>query len=154
MSVRVAVIGGGAAGLAAADELLSHGHQVMLFERALQVGGQLRTVDIAGTRLEQFYHHIFTNDTLMVQLINELGLEDRLQWVASKVGFFAQGRIWDFVTPVDLLRFQPLPLPDRIRLGLVSLYLQRQPDWRRFESVTAQEWRGQTAGWLWDYVTG
>ena len=146
MSLRVAVIGGGAAGLAAADELLRHGHQVMLFERASQVGGQLRTVDIAGTRLEQFYHHIFTNDTLMVQLIDELGLGDRLLWVASKVGFFTQGRIWDFVTPVDLLRFQPLPLPDRIRLGLVSLYLQRQSDWRRFESVTAQEWLRRWVG--------
>ena len=144
--MRIGVIGGGVAGLAAADELLRRGHEVLLFEYAPQVGGQLRTMDIHGARLEQFYHHIFTNDTLMIETIRELGLEDRLQWVASKVGFFANGKIWDFVTPQDLLRFQPLPLIDRLRLGIASLYLQRQPDWRKFESVTAEAWLKKWVG--------
>ncbi|MBI2887143.1 MAG: NAD(P)/FAD-dependent oxidoreductase [Chloroflexi bacterium] len=144
--MRIAVIGGGAAGLAAADELLRLGHQVLLFERAPVVGGQLRTVAIADTRLECFYHHLFTSDTLMAQLIQELGLSQKLRWVASRVGFFTDGRIWDFVTPLDLLRFRPLPLVDRLRLGLVSLYLQRQSDWRRYEDGTAQEWLKRWAG--------
>jgi len=144
--MKVAVIGGGAAGLAAADELVKLGHKVSLFEQGPQLGGQLRTIDLLGTRIECFYHHLFTTDTLMVQLMEELGLGERLQWVKSKVGFFAQGRVWNFVTPLDLLRFKPLPLPDRVRLGLVGLYLQRQPDWRRFEPYTAEEWLRRWAG--------
>jgi len=144
--MRVAVIGGGAAGLAAADELIKLGHEVSLFEQGEQLGGQLRTVDILGTRIECFYHHLFMSDTLVVDLMNELGIGDRLQWIASKVGFFAGGRVWDFVTPGDLLRFEPLPLVDRVRLGLVGLYLQRRPDWRRFEDYTAEEWLKRWAG--------
>jgi len=56
------------------------------------------------------------------------------------VGVFYDGRIYRFVTPLDLLRFSPLPLVDRVRLGLVGLYLRRQKDWRRYEGVTASDW--------------
>ena len=144
--MRIAVLGGGAAGLTAAQELLRLGHQVLLFERSGHLGGQLRTVDIEGTPLECFYHHIFTNDTIIEGLIDELGLGEKLRWVPSRVGFFCNGRVWDFVTPADLLLFQPLPLVDRVRLGLASVYLQRQADWRAFEGYTAEEWLKRWAG--------
>jgi protoporphyrinogen oxidase len=144
--VRIAVIGGGAAGLTAAHELQRLGHQVLLFERGNHLGGQLRTIDVEGTALECLYHHIFLSDTLVPELMQELGIGDRLQWYPSTVGFFSHNKVWDFSTPRDLLRFAPLSLPDRIRLGLVSLYLQRQPDWRRFESETAEHWLRTWAG--------
>ena len=144
--MRVAIIGGGAAGLAAADELLRLGHEVMLFERGDNLGGQLRTIDVGGTPLECFYHHLFMSDTLMSGLIEDVGLGEKLAWVPTKVGFFANGRIWNFGTPMDLLQFGPLTLIDRIRLGFVSLWLQRQPDWRRFESDTAEHWLKKWAG--------
>ncbi len=144
--MRVAVIGGGAAGLTAAHELQRLGHQVILFERGGRVGGQLRTVEVEGTPLECLYHHIFLSDTLVPELMEELGIGDRMQWHPSTVGFFSKGQVWDFVTPRDLLRFSPLSLVDRLRLGLVSLYLQRQPDWRRFESDTAERWLRAWAG--------
>ncbi len=144
--MRVAVLGGGAAGLTAAQELLRLGHQVLLFERSDHLGGQLRTVTIEGTPLECFYHHIFTNDTIIAGLIDELGLGEKLRWVPSRVGFFTDGKVWDFVTPADLLRFQPLPLVDRVRLGLAGVYLQRQADWRAFEGYTAEAWLKRWAG--------
>lgn len=144
--MRVAVVGGGAAGLSAADELQKLGHEVLLFERGAQLGGQLRTVTVEGTPLERLYHHIFLSDTLVSDLMDDLGIGDRLQWEPSTVGFFSNGRVWDFVTPRDLLAFQPLSLVDRVRLGLVSLYLQRQPDWRRFEGETAERWLLRWAG--------
>ena len=52
--MRIGVIGGGVAGLAAADELLRQGHEALLFEAAPQVAVQLRTVKVDGARLEQF----------------------------------------------------------------------------------------------------
>jgi 2,4-dienoyl-CoA reductase (NADPH2) len=39
---RVAVVGGGPAGLAAAEDLVGRGHQVTLFERGDELGGQFR----------------------------------------------------------------------------------------------------------------
>jgi protoporphyrinogen oxidase len=56
------------------------------------------------------------------------------------VGYFHGGKIYDFVTPIDLLRFKPLPFLSRIALGLQTLWLQAFGDWRKLERVTAKEW--------------
>lgn len=144
--MRALIVGGGVAGLTAAYRLLQQGHDVSLFEAGPELGGLVGTFDVNGEPLEAFYHHIFTSDTHIIDLINELGLGERLVWKDSRVGFFHGGRIWPFVTPLDLLRFGPLPLQDRVRLGLMGLYLRRQKDWHRYESITAWEWIRKYAG--------
>ena len=90
------------------------------------LGGQASTFDVGGARLEKGYHHWFTSDTDIVELTEEIGLGDRIRWIDSTVGTLVDGRIYDFVTPIDLLKFTAMSLPDRIRLGLATLYLQRQ----------------------------
>ncbi len=144
--MRTAVVGAGLAGLTAAYELAKKGHQVLLFESQPYLGGQASTFEVEGTRLERYYHHIFTSDEDMIRLIQELGLQARMQWLASKVGFFYEGQIYDFVTPLDLLRFRPLSFIQRIRAGLVTVYLQRFGDWRTLEDISAQEWMRRYAG--------
>ena len=144
--MRVGIVGGGAAGLAAAYELGKQGHRASIYERAPFLGGQASTFDIGGAPLERGYHHLFTSDTDMVELIHELGLGDRMRWIASTVGTLYDGKIYNFVTALDLLRFTPLRLIDRIRLGLLTLYLQRKRDWRGYETVTADEWLRKKAG--------
>jgi protoporphyrinogen oxidase len=144
--MRIAVIGGGIAGLTAGYELGKQGHKVTILERSSELGGQAGTFAVGGTRLERFYHHLFTSDRHIVGLIDELGLADRLTWIPSKVGFFYGGRVYDFVTPGDLLRFSPLSLVDRLRAGLVSLYLQRQSNGLQYEQITAANWIRRFAG--------
>ncbi len=144
--MRVGIIGGGAAGLAAALELTKQGHFAEVFEAAPFLGGQASTFEVGGGQLERGYHHLFVSDTDMVDLIHELGLGDSLEWLESKVGFFHGGRIWDFATPMDLLKFTPLPLSQRIRLGLWTFLLQKTRDWRKFEDVTAAEWTRRHMG--------
>ena len=138
--MRVGIIGGGAAGLAAAYELTKQGHYAEVFEVAPFLGGQASTFDVGGGRLERGYHHLFVSDTAITELINELGLGHKLAWLESKVGLYHSGRIWDFATPLDLLRFKPLSLPQRIRLGLWTFALQKTRNWQKFEGVTAQDW--------------
>jgi protoporphyrinogen oxidase len=144
--VKIGVVGGGLTGLTAAYELAKEGHQVLLWEKAPYLGGQAGTFEIEGTLLERYYHHIFTGDADMMGLIEELGLSERMQWLASKVGFFYEGEIYDFVTPLDLVRFRPLRFGQRIRAGLVTLYLQRFGDWKRLEEFTAEDWIRRYAG--------
>ena len=144
--MNIGVIGGGIAGLTVAHELGKVGHKVTLFEKEAKLGGQAGTFQVEGEHLERFYHHIFTSDVDIIQLIEELGLGERLLWLDSKVGFFHGGRIYDFVTPVELLKFSPLGLADRVRLGLVSLYLRRYSNWPRMEGVTAREWLTRYGG--------
>jgi protoporphyrinogen oxidase len=144
--MRIGIIGGGIAGLTAAYELAKKGYGVAVFEKEKDLGGQAGTFPIEGTRLERFYHHLFTSDRHILQLINELGLSPRMRWIDSQVGLFYSGKVYDFVTPLDLLRFTPLSLPNRLWAGLVSVYLQRQTDWRKYEGITAKEWLEKYSG--------
>ncbi len=144
--MRVGIIGGGAAGLAAAYELVKQGHQAFVYERAPFLGGQASTFEVGGGRLERGYHHLFMSDTHIVDLIHELGLGHKLAWIESKVGFYHGGKIWDFTSPVDLLKFKPLSLFDRLRLGLVTFYLQKLKNGIKFEGVTAVEWLEKRVG--------
>ena len=144
--MRVGIIGAGAAGLTAAYELGKHGHQAAVYERAPFLGGQASTFDVGGARLERGYHHLFTGDTDIIDLVHEIGLGHQLRYIESKVGTLYDGVIYDFVTPRDLLRFRPLSLVDRIRLGLVTLLIRRKRDWQALEGFTAAAWLRRYAG--------
>ena len=144
--MRVGIIGAGATGLPAAYDILRAGHEAVVYERAPFIGGHASTFDVGGQRLERGYHHWFTSDTDIVDLVEEIGLGHTIRWIDSTVGTLDNGRIYDFVTPLDLLKFKPLSLPARIRLGLMTLYLQRQKDWRKYEGVTAAEWLRRHGG--------
>jgi protoporphyrinogen oxidase len=138
--VRIAVIGAGVAGLVAAHRLTQAGHAVDVYERWPGLGGQAATLDVGGGyRLERYYHHLFTTDRHIAALYEELGLD--IEWRPSSVAMFAHGRSWPFTTPLDLLRFGPLPALSRVRMGAAVVALQRLANDRApYERVTARAW--------------
>ena len=143
---RVGIIGAGAAGLAAAYDLVSEGCHVDVYESAPFLGGQASTFLINGVPIERGYHHLFTSDQSMIGLITELGLSHKLKWIDSNVGYFTKGKLWKFTSPFDLLAFRPIPLWDRVKLGLLTLMLQRRKEWKSLEKTTASEWLLKNAG--------
>jgi len=142
---RIGIIGGGFAGLTAALRLAQAGHQVTVWERG-RWGGQAATFPVADTQLEIFYHHLFQSDTSIAQLAEELGVGDDLMWLPSNVGYFADGKVYPLNGALDLLRLGCIPFHDRIRVGLVTAYLQRVKDWKKFEHVTAHSWLERALG--------
>ena len=144
--MRVGIIGGGVAGLAAAYHLTKEEHFAEVFEVAPFLGGQASTFDVFGGRLERGYHHLFVSDTEIADLIQELGLGGKLAWLESTVGFYHGGKIWDFASPMDLLRFKPLPFLDRIRVGFWTFILQKTKSYSKFEGVTARDWLSKRMG--------
>jgi protoporphyrinogen oxidase len=140
--VRIAVIGAGVCGLVAAHRIAQAGHEVDVYERWPGLGGQAATLDVGGGhRLERYYHHLFTTDRHIARLYEELGMPDELEWRPSSVAMFAHGRQWPFTTPLDLLRFGPMPPFDRVRMGLAVLGLQRLANDRApYERTTARAW--------------
>ena len=145
--MRVAVLGAGAAGLVAALRLQERGCTCDVYERWPGLGGQAATIDAGGHLLERYYHHWFTSDRHIVELCEELGLGDEIEWRESSVAFFADGRSHAFNGPLDLLRFRALSLRSRLRMGLAVLDLQRRhPEVGPFESQTARAWIERAMG--------
>jgi len=147
VSGRAAVIGAGVAGLTAGYELAKKGWAVDVYERWPGLGGQAATLDLGdGVLVERYYHHLFTSDRDIASLYRELGLPDAIEWLPSSVAFFRDGRSHAFTTPLDLLRFPPVSLLSRLRVGLAVLRIQREQSVQPFESVTAGEWIARAMG--------
>jgi protoporphyrinogen oxidase len=146
--MRVAVLGAGMAGLATAYRLGTQGHEADVYERWPGLGGQAATVDAGdGVLLERYYHHLFTSDREIHDLCDEIGLEDELAKWESTVAMFSEGELHPFTTPMDLLRYKPMSLPARIRMGLAVLMLQRRaPVVDPFESLTIKQWVERNMG--------
>ena len=143
---RVAIVGAGVLGLAAGRVLARRGIAVDLYERWPDVAGMASAFDLGnGVWLDRYYHHLFQSDREMISLHEELVPGD-LEWHRSSVGMYADGRIWPFVTPLDLLRYGPLALPDRMRLGVATLALTRRSDWQRMDDISALDWLQRACG--------
>ncbi len=79
--MRVAIAGGGLAGLACAKYLVDAGHQPIVFESRDVLGGLVAAwKDEEGDWYETGLHAFFGAYPNMIQLFKELGIEDRLQW--------------------------------------------------------------------------
>ena len=122
---RAVVIGGGPAGLKAAHSLVKGGAQVTLLESSAVLGGLASSFDVQGVRIERYYHFVCKGDDHLVDTLAELGLSARLRWRDSRMAYFVDGRLYPFLTPVELLRFAPLSLADRIRAGAAVKLAQR-----------------------------
>jgi protoporphyrinogen oxidase len=125
---RAVVIGGGPAGLKAAHTLAKGGLDVTVLEHSSLLGGLASSFDVAGVRIERYYHFICKGDDDLVQTLEEMGLGGKLHWRSSRMAYFVKGRLYPFLTPVELLRFAPLSFVDRIRAGVAVKLAQRMKE--------------------------
>lgn len=138
---RTAVLGGGALGLTVALRLASRGESVTVIEREAIPGGLAAGFDVApGIRLEKFYHHLFRSDRHAIAMINELGLGNRLEWKAPITATMVNGQFHQLDSPMSLLRFRPLRVADRFRMGAALAALRTMPNPRLLEGETAAAW--------------
>jgi protoporphyrinogen oxidase len=80
------------------------------------------------------------------ELVATLGLSEDIVTMPSRTGMYLNGRIWSLSSPLDLLRFSALSLPDRVRLGLATLRVRRVRDWRAIEHLSIAEWLAPFCG--------
>jgi protoporphyrinogen oxidase len=138
--MRIGIIGAGITGMSAALRLAGSGHHVEIFQREAGLGGLIATFDFDGTRTEHFYHFLCATDTGYFTLCRELGIESRIRFVRPQTGFYYEGRRFGFTSALDLLRFTPIPLSQRIRFGLFALEAQRRTEWAQLDEITARPW--------------
>ncbi len=137
----VIIVGAGFTGLSAAIDLAKAGRKVLVLERDSVPGGLAGTFEFHdGVRIEKFYHHWFNNDEFVPKLVNELGLSSDMLTLPSRTGMYFNGKQWRLSTPWDLIRFKPLSLLSRIRLGLLVFRVRQIKDWRLIEHLSIREW--------------
>jgi protoporphyrinogen oxidase len=147
--MKVAIIGAGFGGMAAAYDLAKAGHDVTIYEAASHVGGLA-----AGFKqpnwdwwLEKFYHHWFASDKYMLGLIEELGWSDQVLFPRPYTVVFYKDKFYPFDSIPAALLFPGLGWGiDKIRFGLVGLYLRLTNNWRPLEKTTVDAWMRKWAG--------
>jgi len=79
-------------------------------------------------------------------MLDELGLADRMRWVATRMGYWYQGRLQPWGTPGALLSFKGLSLAAKIRAGLHAFLCIRRNDWKPLDHLEATGWLRRGVG--------
>lgn len=150
---HVAVIGGGICGLATAHRLVRAGTAVTLLEGSDQLGGLGTFFPWRDRWIERFYHCVMPTDDHLLALLDELGLRDSIGWRRTRMGMVVDGRSFPFNTALDLLRFTPLGVLDRLRFGVVSLLLRRLGRGKDLDGTRTEDWlRGLYGDRVWELL--
>jgi protoporphyrinogen oxidase len=128
------VVGGGIAGLAAAYRLQGHGHEVTVLEASDDLGGLAATYETAGDDVEQFYHHLSKSEETIVELAEELGLGDRVEWLIGRNAYYVDGVVHPLDTLPQIAAYPHLSLYDTFRLGLLTLEIDVRGGRLRFDT--------------------
>ncbi len=147
--MKIAIIGAGYAGMSAAWDLAKAGHQVTIYEAAEQTGGLAQ-----GFRdpnwdwsVDRFYHHWFASDHHMLGIIEELGLSEKVLFPRPYTVMMHKGKWYPFDSILQALMYPGLGWGvDKLRFGLVGVYLRLTKNWQSLEKVTVDSWMRKWAG--------
>ena len=146
---EIAIIGAGLGGMAAAYDLAQAGNQVTIFEAAEQVGGLASGFKEPqwDWSVEKFYHHWFASDEHMLGFINELGWQDQVIFPRPFTVMYYEGKFYPFDSILKAVLFPGLGWGmNKVRFGLVGLYLRLTNNWRALEGETVDAWMRRWAG--------
>ena len=147
--MKIAIIGAGYAGMSAAFDLAKAGHQVTIYEAADTVGGLGRGFSDPkwDWTVERFYHHWFASDNHMLGIIEELGLSDKVLFPRPYTVMMHKGKWYPFDSILQALIYPGLGWGvDKLRFGLVGVYLRLTKNWQSLEKVTVDSWMRKWAG--------
>ena len=147
--MKIAIIGSGFSGMAAAYDLTKAGHQVTIFEAADHVGGLAGGFKEPGWEwsVEKFYHHWFASDKHMLGLIKELGWEQKVLFPRPLTVMYHNGKFYPFDSIVKMALFPGLGWGvNKVRFGFVGLFLRLTNAWKALEKYTVDEWLRKWAG--------
>lgn len=147
--MKIAIIGAGYGGMAAAWDLRKAGHEVTIYESADFVGGLASGFKEPhwDWSVEKFYHHWFASDNHMLGMIDELGLRDKVLFPRPLTVMYDQGKFYPLDSVINALKFPGLGFGiDKIRFGLMAVYLRLTNNWQDLEKTTVDEWMRKWAG--------
>lgn len=147
-----AVVGGGMLGLNLAHELSKRGVRVTVLEAGPELGGLASPWELldeeTGNRItwDRHYHVTLLSDTRLRRLLDEIGLSDDLKFVETKTGFYAGGKMHSMSSTLEFLKFPPLRLWEKFRLGMTIFGASKIKNWRRLEQIAVADWLRRWSG--------
>ncbi len=143
---RIGIVGGGMLGMTLALRLAERGRHVTLIESGSELGGLAAAWQIGEVRWDRHYHVTLASDARLRALLRDLGLESEIRWTLAQTGFYTDGRFYSMNNLVEFLRFPPLGIVDKLRLGLTIAYASRITDPERLESTDVESWLRRLSG--------
>ncbi|MFM9961961.1 MAG: NAD(P)/FAD-dependent oxidoreductase [Planctomycetaceae bacterium] len=144
--LNTAIVGGGILGMTLALRLAQAGQRVTLFEAGPHVGGLADAWQLGDVTWDRHYHVTLLSDIHWRRVLAELHLEQDMQWVETKTGFFTDGQLTSMSNTLEFLRFPPLGLLDKLRLGGTIFYASKLRDGKRLESIPVASWLRKLSG--------
>ena len=145
-SKQIAIVGGGILGLTLALRFAESGAKVTLFEAANEIGGLASAWQIGDVIWDKHYHVTLLSDTFTRQILRELDLENDVQFVETKTGFYTDGKLVSMSNSLEFLRFPPLGLISKFRLGATIFYASKVNDWKALEKIPVEDWLTKLSG--------
>ncbi len=146
---KIAILGAGLGGMSAAYDLARAGHQVTIFEAADHVGGLASGFKEPhwDWSVEKFYHHWFASDSHMLGLIDELGWREKVLFPRPYTVMYYKGQFRPFDSILKAILFPGLGWGiNKVRFGLVGLFLRLSNNWQALEKHTVDAWMRKWAG--------
>lgn len=139
---RLAIVGAGYTGLAAAADLGSKEFSIEVLESSASAGGLARGIRLEDHEwpIEPFYHHWFNKEKDIMSLANKLGLQAMIDTYSPQTSFFHDNTVKPFDRPHHVLLYPDLNVEDRFRLGKTLARLKLTRSWQELEQHTAEEW--------------
>lgn len=137
---KIAIIGSGIMGLSAAFECQKRGFKVDVYETAPEPGGMAAHFLLGDLSIEKFYHFICTSDIHTFKLLEELGLAEQLRWTNTKMGYYINGKLYNWGDPVSLLKFPLMTLWEKVKFGFLMYRITKQKSFDSIEHLDAISW--------------
>lgn len=146
MKQNIAIVGSGFLGMTLAMRYADAGAKVTLFESAGEIGGLASVWDISDIVWDKHYHVVLASDRHTRNIIEEIGLGDEFRWVETKTGFYTDGELLSMSDTMEFLKFKPLDIISKLRLGATIFYASKVKNWKRLEKITVEEWLTKLSG--------
>jgi protoporphyrinogen oxidase len=140
------VVGGGMLGLTVAHRLAGAGQRVTVVEASPRLGGLADAWQVGDITWDRHYHVTLGSDRHLRRLLGEIGLEDQLVWRTTQSDFYTAGQFHPLNGSIDFLRFPPLNLIEKMRLGGTIVYASTIKDGRPLESISLEDWLVKLSG--------
>jgi len=135
--------------MAAAYDLARSGRRVAIFEAADYIGGLASGFKEPhwDWSVEKYYHHWFASDHHILGLIDELGFSEEVLFPRPYTVMYHKEKFYPFDSITAALLFPGLGWGiNKLRFGLVGLYLRLTNNWQVLEKTTVDTWMRKWAG--------